>query len=138
MKIIALEEHFSDPALSAAAAPAARALSPGFGISYDPAGDLPYSPSVEVLTNLAEGRIADMDAGGITMQVLSCLGAQQAPADVAPDLVRSANDRSAAAVRAYPDRFAAFASLPTAAPASIWASAAGWRRCWNATGAASS
>lgn len=116
MKIIALEEHFSDAALSKAAAPAATALSPDFGSAYDPAGGLPYSPPVEVLRDLAEGRIADMDAGGITMQVLSCLGAQQVPADVAPGLVRAANDRSAAAVRAHPDRFAAFASLPTTAP----------------------
>jgi len=116
VKIIALEEHFVDPALSKAGAPAADALCPDFRAAYDPAGGLPYSPSAEVLMDIAEGRIADMDAGGITMQVLSCIGAQQVPADVAPDLVRAANDKSAAAVRAFPDRFAAFASLPTTAP----------------------
>lgn len=117
MKIIALEEHFADPAVSKAAAPAANALSPDFATAYSPASGLPYSPPLEVLTDLAERRIADMDAGGVTMQVLSCLGAQQVPADVAPELVRAANDKSAAAVRAHPDRFAAFASLPTTAPA---------------------
>ncbi|MDL4813274.1 amidohydrolase family protein [Actinomadura opuntiae] len=116
MKIIALEEHFVDPAVSRAAAPAATALSPDFGTAYAPASGLPYSPPGEVLMDLAEGRIADMDAGGITMQVLSCLGPQQVPPDVAPEVVRAANDRSAAAVRAYPDRFAAFAALPTAVP----------------------
>ncbi|MFB7085212.1 amidohydrolase family protein [Streptomyces sp. NPDC056296] len=116
MKIIALEEHFADPAVSKAGAATAQALSPGFAAAYDPAAGLPYSPPAEVLMDLAEGRIADMDAGGITMQVLSCLGAQQVPAEVAPDLVRAANDRAAAATRSYPDRFAAFASLPTAAP----------------------
>ncbi|WP_233359749.1 amidohydrolase family protein [Streptomyces sp. GMY02] len=115
MKIIALEERFADPAVSAAAAPAANALSPDFATAYAPALGLPYSPSAEALTDLAERRLADMDAGGVTMQVLSCLGAQQVPADVAPELIRAANDKSAAAVRAHPDRFAAFASLPTTA-----------------------
>jgi predicted TIM-barrel fold metal-dependent hydrolase len=116
VKIIALEEHFVDPAVSAAAAPAANALSPDFAAAYAPGLGLPYSPPAEVLTDLAERRIADMDAGGVTVQVLSCLGAQQVPAEVAPELVGAANDRAAAAVRAHPHRFAAFASLPTAAP----------------------
>ena len=116
MKIIAVEEHFVDPAVSKAGAPAATALSPDFETAYDPAGSLSYSPPVEVLMDLAQGRIADMDAAGISMQVLSCLGAQQVPPHVAPDLVRAANDRAAAAVRAYPDRFAAFAALPTTVP----------------------
>ncbi|EGJ75425.1 putative decarboxylase [Streptomyces sp. Tu6071] len=116
MKIIALEEHFSDPAVAKAGAARAQALSPGFAASYSPASGLPYSPSPEVLENLAEKRLADMDAGGITMQVLSGLGAQTVPADVAPALVAGSNDKAAAAVRAHPDRFAAFAALPTAAP----------------------
>jgi uncharacterized protein len=77
MMIIALEEHFVDPAVSQAAAPAANALSPDFATAYSPAGGLPYSPPAEVLTDLAERRIADMDAGGVTLRVLSCLGAQQ-------------------------------------------------------------
>ncbi|MEU6442371.1 amidohydrolase family protein [Streptomyces sp. NPDC047046] len=116
MKIIALEEHFADPAVAKAGGREAQALSPGFGEAFGPASGLPYSPSPEVLQDLAEKRLADMDAGGITMQVLSCLGAQTVPADVAPEVIAAANDRAAAAVRAHPDRFAAFASLPTAAP----------------------
>lgn len=131
MRIIAVEEHFADPALSKAGEPAATALSPGFAAAYDPASGLPYCPPAEVLMNLAEGRIADMDAGGITMQVLSCLGAQQVPADTAPALVRAANDKAAAAVRAYPDRFAAFAALPTADPP---AAAAELDRCVSELG----
>jgi predicted TIM-barrel fold metal-dependent hydrolase len=58
-----------------------------------------------------------MDAGGVTMQVLSCLTTQQLPRDAAVELVRAANDRAAAAVRARPGRFGAFAALPTAVPA---------------------
>jgi len=51
---------------------------------------------------------------------------QQVPADVAADLVRSANDTLADAVRRHPDRFAAFAALPTTVPD---AAAAELRRC---------
>ncbi|NEA43431.1 amidohydrolase family protein [Streptomyces sp. SID11385] len=116
MKIIALEEHFADPAVAKAGGREAQALSPGFGEAFGPSSGLPYSPTPEVLQDLADKRLADMDAGGITMQVLSCLGAQTVPADVAPEVIAAANDKAAAAVRAHPDRFAAFASLPTAAP----------------------
>ena len=116
MKIIALEEHFMDPAVSRAGAPAAAALSPGFAAAYDPAAGLPHSPSAETLADLAEQRIADLDAGGISMLVVWCLGAQLVPAVVAATLVGAANDRSATAVQAHPDRFAAFASLPTTDP----------------------
>jgi uncharacterized protein len=62
----------------------------------------------------------------ITMQVLSNLTTQPVPADVAADLVRSANDNLAAAVRRHPDRFAAFAALPTTVPG---AAAAELDRC---------
>jgi predicted TIM-barrel fold metal-dependent hydrolase len=116
MRIITLEEHYLGPAIAAAGAPLARELSPDFAAAYDPASGLSYTPSAQVLQDLGEGRIADMDAHGISMQVLSCLTTQQVPADVAPDLVRVANDTAAAAVRAHPDRFAAFAALPTTAP----------------------
>ncbi|QSE84603.1 amidohydrolase family protein [Rhodococcus koreensis] len=116
MKIITLEEHYLDPAIAAASAPLARELSPDFAAAYDPASGLSYTPTAQVLQDLGEGRIADMDTHGISMQVLSCLTTQQVPADVAPELVRAANDTAAAAVRAHPDRFAAFAALPTTAP----------------------
>ncbi|QSE94920.1 amidohydrolase [Rhodococcus pseudokoreensis] len=116
MRIITLEEHYLDPAIAAAGAPLARELSPDFAAAYDPASGLSYTPTAQVLQDLGEGRLADMDRHGISMQVLSCLTTQQVPADVAPDLVRAANDTAAAAVRAHPDRFAAFAALPTTAP----------------------
>lgn len=116
MKIIALEEHFVYPPLAAAAAPCINELSPHYTATFGPDSGLNYSPSMDVLTDIGEGRLADMDKHGITMQVLSCLFAQLAPADVAPGLVTAANDKAAAAVSAHPDRFAAFAALPTAAP----------------------
>jgi predicted TIM-barrel fold metal-dependent hydrolase len=63
-------------------------------------------------------RIAEMDAVGIDMQVLS-LGApstQKLPADTAAALTKRVNDRLAAQVKKNPKRLAAFAALPTAVP----------------------
>jgi hypothetical protein len=117
LDIITLEEHYLDPAVARAGAAETHRLSPDFGASYDPALGLPYSPTADVLTDLGEARLADMDRHGITRQVLSCLSAQTVPADVAVDVVRATNDRAAAAVREHPDRFSAFAALPTAVPA---------------------
>ncbi|MCB8913904.1 amidohydrolase family protein [Rhodococcus rhodochrous] len=116
MRIITLEEHYLHPGIAAASAPLARELSPDFAAAYDHASGLSYSPSTQVLQDLGDGRIAEMDAHGISMQVLSCLTTQLVPADVALELVRSANNLAAAAVHAYPDRFAAFAALPTTTP----------------------
>jgi predicted TIM-barrel fold metal-dependent hydrolase len=116
MKLITIEEHVLNPAVAQASAAALHELSPYWGAAFSPDSGLPYTPSPEVLVNLDAGRIADMDKHGITMQVLSNLSTQQGPADVAADLVRSANDTLAAAVRRHPDRFAAFAALPTTVP----------------------
>ncbi|WP_410574798.1 amidohydrolase family protein [Amycolatopsis sp. cmx-4-61] len=116
MKIVTLEEHYLDVAVARASAPAAQALSPHFAASFAADSGLPYSPSAGVLRDLGEGRIADMDRHGITMQVLSSLSTQQLPAGVAVELVRATNDTLADAVRRHPDRFAAFAALPTAVP----------------------
>jgi uncharacterized protein len=116
MRIITIEEHVLNPAVGRASAATANELSPHWARAFSPGSGLPYTPPLDVLTDLGEGRIADMDKHGITMQVLSNLTTQQVPADVAVDLVRAANDNLAEAVRRYPDRFAAFAALPTTAP----------------------
>ncbi|GJF34502.1 hypothetical protein KNE206_72020 [Kitasatospora sp. NE20-6] len=116
MKLITIEEHTLDTAVAQASAGRAAEVSPHFGRAYSPATGLPYCPTAEELEDLDEGRIADMDAHGIDMQVLSNLTTQFLPADVAPELVRGVNDRLAAACGRHPDRFAAFASLPTTAP----------------------
>ncbi|WP_406637986.1 amidohydrolase family protein [Amycolatopsis sp. WGS_07] len=119
MRIITLEEHFSEPALTAASAPVLRELGPGFVRAYSAAEGNATSATAapaEQLEEIGEARIADMDRHGITTQVLSGLWGQQVPADVAPELARRANDTAAAAVAAHPGRFAAFATLGTAAP----------------------
>ncbi|MFK4803450.1 amidohydrolase family protein [Streptomyces sp. MPA0124] len=114
MKIITLEEHFVDPALAAASSPTINRLAPNFAAAY--AAGTGFAGSLQsesLLLDLGEKRVANMDLNGITTQVLSCLWAQQAPAGVAPELVRAANDSAARAVNAFPGRFAA---LPTAVP----------------------
>ena len=73
---------------------------------------------VEQLLDLDNLRIADMDAAGIDMQVLSLNspGVEQLEPAAAEALARQANDHLGEAVRRHPNRFAGFAALPTAAP----------------------
>jgi uncharacterized protein len=70
------------------------------------------------LCDLADGRIADMDAAAIDMQVLSLTspGVEQLDTTAAMMLASDANDHLAEAIRRHPSRFAGFATLPTAAP----------------------
>ena len=113
MKIIAVEEHFRDPAFTAATAPAVHELSPAFAAAFIETGDL---PPAEVAQDLGARRLADMDADGIAMQLLSCPGAQLLPSESAVELVRNVNDKAASAIVEHPDRFSALAALPTAVP----------------------
>lgn len=104
MRTIALEEHFWTPAL---------ASPPGTGVLSLLGAELDAP-----LRDLGEGRLAGMDAAGIDVQVIShnAPAAQHLPADEAVTRSQEANDLLATAVRAYPDRFAGFATLPTADP----------------------
>jgi predicted TIM-barrel fold metal-dependent hydrolase len=70
------------------------------------------------LIELGEKRLAEMDAAGIDMQVLSLNspGVEQLEAGEAAAVARKTNDFLAAAVHAYPDRFGGFAALPMARP----------------------
>ncbi|MDH3314862.1 MAG: amidohydrolase family protein [Gammaproteobacteria bacterium] len=73
---------------------------------------------VEQNSDLGAKRLAHMDAAGVDVQVLSfgSPGPQGFGAKVAVPMAIDANDRAHAAVKAHPDRFAAFAALPTADP----------------------
>jgi hypothetical protein len=70
------------------------------------------------LCDIGEGRIAQMDASGIDVQVLSLNtpGVEQLDAPEAVPLARDANNQLAEVVQRHPTRFAGFAALPTAAP----------------------
>lgn len=108
MRTIALEEHFATPAFLAGPGRAMAEQARAAGV-----GQLP-----EMLADLGDERIAAMDHAGIDVQVLSLTapGVEQSDPAEAVALARDANDRVAEAVRRHPDRFAAFAALPTSAP----------------------
>ena len=101
--IIALEEHYYDPEVKRHAS--------GLDAIAAPA-------TLQRLDDLGELRLQEMDEAGIDLQVLSHTmpGLQKLDAETAVPLARRANDRLNEAVRAHPDRFAAFAALPTADP----------------------
>jgi predicted TIM-barrel fold metal-dependent hydrolase len=114
-RVVALEEAFSLPDLVATIDPA-RIASRGWPLS---AADEPASMQrAEALADLGERRIADMDAAGVTVQVLS--SAMPGPELLEPtDAIRFSrnyNDRLARVIVERPERYAGFATLPTTAP----------------------
>lgn len=105
MRTIALEEHFWTPEL--APAPGTGVLARAGGQRLD-----------EALRDLDKARLTDMDAAGIDVQVISHVqpAAQGMAGAEGVAAARRANDSLAAAVSRHPDRFAGFATLPTASP----------------------
>ncbi len=73
---------------------------------------------LEQVREVGPARIAEMDATGIEMQVLSLNspGVEQLDAAEAAALAREANDFVAEAQKRYPTRFAGFAAIPIATP----------------------
>lgn len=103
--IIALEEHYFDP---------------DWNLYFDARrhSAREASPLMRRMEDLGHLRIKEMDEAGIDIQVLShnSPGAQGLRSDAAVEWARAANDRLFAAIRNHPNRFAGFASLPTADP----------------------
>ncbi len=125
MKIICLEEHAIDADIAKAShaaqmREASYMVDLGSRKAIRSGALLEDRPSLRTMSDIAPlahdigaGRVADMDANGIDMQVLSYSNAPQLISDDrAIDLTRAANDRLAKAVRENPTRFAAFATLP--------------------------
>jgi uncharacterized protein len=110
MRTITLEEHYATPGFLDGPGKDLKERAARFG---DRAAKLGGQ-----LCDLGEKRIAEMDAAGIDMQVLSLTspGTEQLDAAAATAMAREANDRVAEAVKVHPTRFAGFASLPTADP----------------------
>ncbi|MGI4737274.1 MAG: amidohydrolase family protein [Janthinobacterium lividum] len=110
MKIIGLEEHFWTPELAAAL------NQPG---QREATMDLYQDANLlHRLQDLGDDRLRQMDLIGLDMMVLSVTtpATQALPATQAVPLARQANDRLAATIKAHPDRFAGFATLPTPDP----------------------
>ena len=110
MRTITLEEHFVSPGFLAGPGKDftehLRARGPRFARIH------------EQLQNIGDKRIAEMDAAGIDMQVLSLNspGVEQAEAAEQVSIAAESNDFLAEVVKKSPKRFAAFAALATAAP----------------------
>ena len=103
-RVIAIEEHYWDKEVAA---------------TFGPADSMRGAPGiVERLYDYGDLRIKEMDEAGIDIQVLShgAPATQRGDAATAVKLARGANDRLREIVRAHPDRFAAFACLPTPDP----------------------
>jgi len=110
MRTIALEEHFANPEFFDG---------PGRAFKEQAMKSGPRGARLfEQLCDVGAKRLAEMDAAGIDTQVLSINfpGTEQLEAAEAIVAARQANDFSAHAVKANPARFAALATLPTAAP----------------------
>jgi uncharacterized protein len=110
LRIITLEEHFASPGFIAG---------PGRGfIEQLRSGGAHGEKIIEQLQDVGDGRMAEMDAAGINVQVLSLSAPGVEQADVADQvaIARESNDFLADVVKKNPTRFAAFASLPIATP----------------------
>jgi len=106
VRIIALEEHLLPKDINAKLGTAA-----------------PTWPdwALERLDDLDGYRVESMDAAGIDLQILSSVShpIQELEPQQSVALAREVNDRLAAAVATYPDRFAAFATLPMSDPRAV-------------------
>jgi hypothetical protein len=104
MRTITLEEHF----LTREALKATDHLrKSGLALSY-------HEPNLtERLLDIGAGRVADMDASGIDLQVLSLAvcGVEELDAAQAIAIARDTNEQIAAAMRAHPKRFGGVATL---------------------------
>lgn len=107
MKTITLEEHFVTADFMKATA------------GKRPQSSVGTDPLQAALMDLGENRIKAMDEGGIDLQVLSlaALGLEGLASEQQVAVLHDVHEELAAAVRAHPDRFAAFATPPLKQPA---------------------
>ncbi|HEX3972502.1 MAG TPA: amidohydrolase family protein, partial [Stellaceae bacterium] len=113
MRIIAIEEHFSDPSYrQKTGANEARSY-----YMSSRSEKLGHDIGKEI-DDLGESRLKQMDANGIDVQVLSFNApiAHGFAPDEAIAMAKSLNDRVGAAIEAHPTRFSGFAALPMSAP----------------------
>src|SRR5882757_83844 len=103
MRTIAIEEHFTVPALTSRIDAAAISRRGFRKRTLSPSGPNP----LELLPEIGERRLQSMDEAGITVQVLSNTGP-------GPDLVPG--PEGIAMSRELNDRFAGFATLPMLVP----------------------
>lgn len=115
MRIVALEEHFTVPRIVAGISPDIIARR---GFPTDPTFRWAQTIKRDELADLGAARVADMDASGVTVQVLSVAGpgADLVPGPDGIALARAYNDALAEACTRHPARYRGFAHLPMLAP----------------------
>jgi predicted TIM-barrel fold metal-dependent hydrolase len=104
MKVVALEEHYWDAEVAK---------------HFAERGPEMRNPQMlERLHDLGALRLKEMDQAGIDVQVLShgAPATQRLDGDLAVTVARNANDRLHKAIQPYPERFKAFAVLPSNEP----------------------
>ena len=103
MEVIALEEHYYDPDVTAQFT----------GVDAKIGDHIRH-----LLEDLSEQRVASMDEAGIDFQVLShgAPSTQRMKGNTAISVAKGANDKLGAFIKSKPDRFGAFAALPTDDP----------------------
>jgi predicted TIM-barrel fold metal-dependent hydrolase len=106
-RVIAIEEAFSVPGVT-----------PPLSQNVIPLQDRFFEDWSRRLPDVAELRLADMDANGVDMQVLSLMSGVEIITDPAQAVAvaRQVNDYLAKVVAAHPTRFAGFAALPLQDP----------------------
>lgn len=117
MRVVALEEHFTVPALVRRIDPSAinrRGFRPR---EIPPSGPNP----LQLLPEIGQLRLDSMDEAGITMQVLSNTGPgpDLVPGPEGIAIAREMNEFLAAAITRHPNRFAGFAVLPMQSPEAV-------------------
>lgn len=114
MRTVALEEHFSAPAIAGRIDKAVLAKR-GYRSRTLPK-DAPNP--LELLSEIGERRFKSMDDAGISVQVLSNSGPgpDLVPGPDGDAMARETNDYLAKVIANRPDRFAGFAALPLQSP----------------------
>jgi aminocarboxymuconate-semialdehyde decarboxylase len=130
-KIIDWHSHFSPPGFTRAlrertTSPYVRTDADGNDLLFVLSESRPFPPSYFD----PEVRLKSLDEAGIDRQVICWPGIDALPATESVPLARVFNESAAELVRAYPERFSAFASLPLedpklAARELVWAHEAG-------------
>ncbi|MEV8597786.1 amidohydrolase family protein [Streptomyces sp. NPDC052013] len=110
LRITALEEHVVLPTIMEAWSRSGVPELPNLGFGA--------SPVARRLRDTSEARLAHMDDQGVDVAVLSIStpGVQNLPASDAVAVARDTNDELAQIVADRPDRFQAFAAIPTQSP----------------------
>jgi uncharacterized protein len=118
MRTITLEEHFATPAFLDGPGRDLREQARQVSSKVGSQVGIRAERLMRELCDLGDGRIAQMDAAGIDMQVLSLTapGVEQLEAAEAAALARDTNDALAEAIAKHPKRLSGFAALPIATP----------------------